>query len=180
MRTAARFALMLRDASQHAAAAAAAAPALASRCDAPRHEGKRRSDARLDEDERLTALHRGGDPLLELLLRRRADLTRGHLAGLENHQRRDRLNAVLRRGLRIFIHVELDDLHLAVERARDLLERWRDHATGPAPLGPKIDHDRFGRLQHLGFECGVRNFANGHGRYLVARRKRREWDAKAP
>src|SRR5207247_5358061 len=49
-------------------------------------------DARLDEDERLTALHRGGDPLLELLLRRRADLTRGHLAGLENHQRRDRLD----------------------------------------------------------------------------------------
>src|SRR5260370_31606467 len=102
-----------------------------------------------EETREVTASHRGGDPLLELLPRHRADLARGHLAGLENHQRRDRLDAVLRRGLRIFIHVELDDLHLAVERARDLLERRGDHATGAAPLGPKIDHHRFGRLEHL-------------------------------
>src|SRR6185312_15661823 len=33
---------------------------------------------------------RGGDPLLELLLRRGADLARGELAVLEDHQRRDR------------------------------------------------------------------------------------------
>src|SRR6185295_17175167 len=55
---------------------------------------------------------RGRDPLLQLLLRRSADLARGHLAALENHQRRDRHYAVARGGLRILVDVELDDLHL--------------------------------------------------------------------
>src|SRR5262249_9044719 len=110
------------------------------------------------------AFPRRGDPLFQLLLRRRANLARGHLAVLENHQRRDRLDAVLGRGLRVLIDVELDDLDLAVERARDLFERRRDHAAGTAPFGPKIHNDRAGRLQHLGFESGVRNLANGHGK----------------
>src|SRR5262245_10213248 len=112
------------------------------------------------------ASHRRGDPLLELLLRRGADLARGQLAALEDHQRRDRLNAVLGGGVRVLVDVELDDLHLAIERSRDLLEGGGDHPAGAAPFGPEVHHDRAGRLQHLGFESGVRNLADGHGTYL--------------
>src|SRR5262245_2779756 len=112
------------------------------------------------------ASHRRGDPLLELLLRRGADLARGQLAALEDHQRRDRLDAVLGGGVRVLVDVELDDLHLAVERSRDLLEGGGDHPAGAAPFGPEVHHDRAGRLQHLGFESGVRNLADGHGTYL--------------
>ena len=104
-----------------------------------------------------------GDPLLQLLLRRGADLARGELAVLEQHQRRDRHDAVLRRGARVLVDVELDDLDLVAHRAGDLLERRRDHAARAAPLGPEVDHDRAGRLEHLGLESRVGNLANGHG-----------------
>src|SRR5215831_17186037 len=107
------------------------------------------------------------DPLFELLLGCRADLARSHLTALEDHQRRDRLDTVFRSRPWILVNIELYDLHLTVERAGDLLERRCDHATGAAPFGPEIYHDRLGRLQHLGVESGVRNFANGHGTYLV-------------
>src|SRR5882672_6458604 len=96
---------------------------------------------------------RGGggrsDPLLQLLLGRGADLARGKLAVLEQHQGRNRHDAVFLRRLRALVDIELEDLDLAAERAGDLLERRRDHFAGPAPLGPEIDHDRLGRLEHL-------------------------------
>src|SRR5579883_511264 len=107
----------------------------------------------------------GGDPLLELLLGRGADLARGELAVLEQHQRRDRHDAVLLRGRRALVDVELDDLDLAVERAgRDLFERGRDHLARAAPFGPEVDHHRLFRLEHLGLEIRVGNLANSHGR----------------
>ena len=111
----------------------------------------------------VRASHRGSDPLLQLLLRCGADLPRGHLAVLEDHQRRDRHDAVLRGGLRILVDVELQDLDLVAERARDFLERRRDHPARTAPFGPEIHHDRAGRLQYLGLESGVRNLVHGHG-----------------
>src|SRR5258706_4590614 len=105
---------------------------------------------------------RGSNPLLQLLLRRGADLARSHLAALEDHQRRDRHHAVFRGRLRALVDVELDDLDLVAHRAGNLVERGRDHAAGAAPFGPEIDHDRPGRLEHFGVEIGVRNLANGH------------------
>src|ERR1700757_2272054 len=59
---------------------------------------------------------RSGNPLMQLLLRRGADLARGHLAALEDHQGGDRHHAVLRRGLRALVDVELDDLDLVAHR----------------------------------------------------------------
>ena len=97
------------------------------------------------------------DPLLQLLLRRGADLARGELAVLEQHQRRDRHDAVLRGGLRVLVDVELHDLDLAVHRAGDLFQRGRDHAARAAPLGPEVDHHRLGALQHLGLEIRIGN-----------------------
>src|SRR4030088_744405 len=38
---------------------------------------------------------------------------------------------------------------------------------GPHHSAQKSTTDGPGRLQHLGFESGVRNLANGHGKYLV-------------
>ena len=107
--------------------------------------------------------HRGVDPLLQLLLRRGADLTRRQLAVLEDHQRRDRHDAVLRRRAGVLVDVQLHDLDLVAHGARDLFESRRDHAAGAAPLGPEVDHDRAGRLEHLGLEIRVGNLANGHG-----------------
>src|SRR5712671_344831 len=126
-------------------------------------------------DGRLSASHRreifgnvgrsdgGGDPLLELLLRRGADLARGHLAVLEDHQGRDRHDAVFRRHARVLVDVELHNLDLVAHGAGDFLERRRDHAARAAPLGPEVDNDRAGRLEHLGLEVRVGHFANGHG-----------------
>src|SRR3977135_2547529 len=113
------------------------------------------------------ASDRGGDPLLQLLLRRGADLARGHLAALEDHQGRDRHHTVFRGRLRALVDVQLHDLDLVAHHAGNLVERRRDHAAGAAPFGPEIDHDRAGRVEHFGVEIGVRNLANGHWEYLV-------------
>src|SRR5436190_20492805 len=106
---------------------------------------------------------RSSNPLLQLLLRRGADLTRGHLAALEDHQGRDRHHAVFRGRLRALVDVELHDLDLVAHRAGNLVERGGDHAAGAAPFSPEIDDHWPGRLEHFGFEIGVRNLANGHG-----------------
>src|SRR6516225_2468838 len=60
----------------------------------------------------MTAIesHRSSDPLLELRLRRGADLARLELAVLEQHQGRDRHDAELGRRAGILVDVELDDL----------------------------------------------------------------------
>src|SRR3979490_1056378 len=71
-----------------------------------------------------------GDPLLQLLLGRGADLARGKLAVLEQHQGRNRHDAVFLRGLRALVDVELHDLDLGAERPGDLFQRRPDHAAG--------------------------------------------------
>src|SRR6201982_322926 len=100
---------------------------------------------------------------MQLLLRGGAELARGPLAALEDHQGGDRHHAVFRRRLRALVDIELHDLDLLAHRAGDLVERGSDHAAGAAPFGPEVDHDRALCLEHFGFEIGVRNLANGHG-----------------
>src|ERR1700676_1369752 len=102
------------------------------------------------------------NPLLQLCLRRGANLARGHFAAFEDHQSRDRHHAVFGSRLRAFIDVQLHDLDLVAHGAGNLVKRGRDHAAGAAPFGPEIDHDRADRLEHFGVEIGVRNLANGH------------------
>jgi hypothetical protein len=107
--------------------------------------------------------HRGGDPLLQLLLRRGADLARGEFAVLEDHQRRDRHDAVFRRDARVLVDVKLHDLDLVAHLACDLFESRGDHAAWAAPFSPEIDNDRAGCLEHFGFEARVGNFTHAHG-----------------
>ena len=99
--------------------------------------------------------HRAGDPLLELLLRRGADLAGGELAVLEQHQGRDRHDAEFGRRARVLIDIELDDLDLAVERLGNLFQRRRDHAAGAAPLRPEIHDHGLARLEHVLLEGRV-------------------------
>src|SRR6202000_342697 len=90
------------------------------------------------------------------------DLAGRHLAALEDHQGRDRRYAVFRCRARALVDIELHDLDLLAHRASDFVERGSDHAAGAAPFGPEVDDDRPWRVQHLSFEIGVRNLANGH------------------
>src|SRR6202022_5197720 len=76
----------------------------------------------------------GSNPLLQLLLRRRADLARGHFAALEDHQGRDRHHAVFRGRLRALVDVELYDLDFFAHRSRHLVGRGRHHGAGAAPF----------------------------------------------
>ncbi|KAG5728914.1 hypothetical protein E4T56_gene8934 [Termitomyces sp. T112] len=135
-------------------------------CAAPRpgcaKQNGRLSPAASENNLMRSGSDRGGDPLLQLRLRRRTDLAGGHLAALEDHQGRDRHHAVFGRGLRALVDVELDDLDLVAHRAVDLVEGGGDHAAGAAPFGPEIDDDGAVRLEHFGFEIGVGNLANGH------------------
>ena len=101
-------------------------------------------------------LDRALDPVLELLLlHQRADALSGHLAVLEDHQGRHRLDAILLGGVRVLIDVELHHLHLALHLGGHLLERRRHGLAGAAPLGVEIHEHRLGRLQHLLIEGGI-------------------------
>src|SRR3989304_1004626 len=103
------------------------------------------------------------DPTYDLRLGHRADLARGHLAVLEDHQRRDRHDPVLGRGLRVLIDIELYDLELALQFGRNLFEHGCDDAAGPAPFGPEIHEYGIGGLEHVGVEGRVGNLGDGHG-----------------
>src|SRR5262249_52386226 len=111
--------------------------------------------------------HRAADPLVQLLLRRGTNLTRCDLAVLEQHQRRDRHNAVLGGCIRVLVDVELDDLDLVAELTSDLFKRRRDHAAGTTPFRPKVYDHWLGRLQNIRFKTSVRHFADRHDRYLL-------------
>src|SRR6478736_3924759 len=113
--------------------------------------------------------HRSDDPLLQLLLRCGADLAGGELTALEQHQRRDRHDAVFRRGRGILVDVELEDRYLAVERIGNLLEGGTDHPAGAAPLGPEVHHDGPARLEHGLIERWVSHLVD-HGRTLIRKR----------
>src|SRR5262245_61869578 len=112
-------------------------------------------------------LYSGADPLMQFLLRRGADLTRGFLAILEQHQGRNRHDAILAGCFRVLVDIEFHDLDLVAELTGNFLERRPDHAARPAPFGPEIHDHRFGRFQNIRFKTSIRHFADGHGSYLL-------------
>src|SRR3569623_524194 len=93
-----------------------------------------------------------------------ADLHVDGLAALVEDHRRDRPHAVLDGGGRVLVDVELDDLHLALELARELLEYRGNRAARAAPFSPETDeHGLFRRKDFLA-EAGVRTM-RCHGRF---------------
>ena len=92
------------------------------------------------------------DECRELRLRHRADLGRLHVAVLEQHQRRNAADAVLRRRGWFSSMLSLATLSLPPYSFGDLLEHRGNHLARPAPLGPVVDQHRTAAFQYLLFE----------------------------
>src|SRR5258708_12641080 len=71
------------------------------------------------------------------------------LPALKHHQKRNAVRSVLRGKLRILVHVQLGDLQPSRVLVRELFQRRRNHATWPAPYGPKINEHGLVAVQHL-------------------------------
>src|SRR5690606_35651340 len=107
-----------------------------------------------------------GNPGGQGRLRRSANLDVGHFTAFEDGERRDRADAELRGEFRIFVDVQLRDLHLAGEFVRDFLKAWTDHLARAAPLCPEIHNDGFGGVQNFSLEIAVVDFHGSHGALL--------------
>ena len=68
---------------------------------------------------------------------------------------------------RVFVNVQLGDLHLAGHLRGDFLERGRNHLARAAPFGPEIHHDRLGGIQDFGLEIGRIDFNGSHEGLLL-------------
>ena len=88
------------------------------------------------------------------------------LAALVQDNRRNAANAVLARGCRIGVDVELGDRDLAAVFLGDFVQHRCEHLARAAPFGPEIDQHRMTRLQHVLVEGGVGNVFDGctHGK----------------
>src|SRR5271166_2033693 len=129
---------------------------------APRNDEAEKGDAtRLVKT--TSKSDRAANPLLELLLRLRADLARCQLAVLEQHQGRNRHDPVFRRYAGVLIDIELDDLHLAIERVGNLFKRRADHSAWAAPFRPEINNDGAARLEHVLLKRGI-GYLLDHGK----------------
>lgn len=84
-----------------------------------------------------------------------SNLLLDHFAILEDDEKRNRGDRVLRRGFRVFLRVQLRHLDLAVELVGELIDDRRHRDARSAPRGPEIDEDDPAVLQHLGVE-GIR------------------------
>src|ERR1700749_1418165 len=105
------------------------------------------------------------DPLLDLGLRKRADLRRRDLAALEDHHRRDAAHAVFLRHVRILVDVDLGNRDLAFHLRRQFIQRRCDHLARAAPLRPEIDHDRALGVEDVVLEGRIGDFKR-HGNTL--------------
>src|SRR2546423_12548885 len=109
---------------------------------------KAASEGRLDELDQVTLWPRAGDRL-------------DRLAALEDGQGGYRQDAVVARGVRVGVDVQLDDLRLVAHFPGDLLEDRGHPQAGPAPFGPEVDQDRGVGLEYLGDEGVVRDGLGG-------------------
>ena len=86
----------------------------------------------------------------------KADDLIDHLAALEDHHGRDAAHHVLHRGLGVVVDVQLADGDLSLELGRERVDRRRQHAARPAPLGPEVHHHRLIALEHRAVPVAVR------------------------
>ena len=77
------------------------------------------------------------------------------LAALEDENRRNAADAELRRGVRVLVHVELADRHLAVVVGRERVDRRRQPPARAAPLRPEVDEHGLVRLDHGLLEVAI-------------------------
>src|SRR3712207_3183033 len=97
----------------------------------------------------------------ELVLGEGADRLLGDLAVLEAGYGRDARYAVVHRGRRVVVHVELEEAHV-VALLGHLLEDRGDTPARHAPRRPEVHYDRRLRLENVALECRVSYLGNRH------------------
>src|SRR6266478_9990975 len=78
----------------------------------------------------------------------------------EEHQSWNALDAVNGSGCRVLVNVQLYHRNCTEMFLSNCLNRWCQHATRSAPLGPEIDQHRFVCLQYFSLKRIVRYFLN--------------------
>ena len=102
----------------------------------------------------------------------------GHLAVLEEKQRRDRLDLVSLGEILLGVDIHLADLRRTFQLAGDSVDDRRDHLAGTAPLGPEVDEDGQVGFENVGIEVVFGEFER-HGRDYGCKKggvKRRPWE----
>jgi len=108
---------------------------------------------RFDSDQQIFFARDAGDLVAQL-------------AVLEKQKGRDRADIVFERETLIFVHVNFRYFDRLQFFASDLIQHWRDHFTGAAPFGPKIDDHRLVLLRHFAVKIGfvkIDNMGIVHG-----------------
>lgn len=82
------------------------------------------------------------DNLFQLMFVNDARLPPFDLSFLKQDQRRNTLNSVGLRRVRILIYVDFNDAHTIAHLAGKFLQYGRHHFTGAAPFGKKINQSR--------------------------------------
>src|SRR5699024_1579885 len=104
---------------------------------------------------RRCASERLFDEVRERTLRRRAYVLADDLTALEDIERQDATNTVLRRGSGALVDVDFGHLRQPFILAGELLDEGCDLLARAAPGGGKIDQDREVRLEHLLVEVEI-------------------------
>src|SRR4030042_2026750 len=86
---------------------------------------------------------------LQLILGEQPDDFFHHLASLEEDERGDRTDAISRGRYRVFVHVNLGELHPAAELLGAVLHYGGHHLAGTAPRCPEVHQDGDIRLDDL-------------------------------
>jgi hypothetical protein len=102
------------------------------------------------------------DGLFDLVARHRANHLLGYLSALEDEQGRNAADVELACGIRVLVDVQLHNFDLTRVSGGDLGDSRRKHQARPAPLRPKIHHDRLGLagVDDLGLKRAVRYVVN--------------------
>src|SRR3954462_12901197 len=83
-----------------------------------------------------------GESLFDRLFRDITNDLLGHLATLEDQQRRNSAHVVALRSCDVLINVHFGNLHLALELARHFIYHGSQRSTRAAPCCPEIHHHR--------------------------------------
>src|SRR5882757_232253 len=84
----------------------------------------------------------------------------------EEHQSWNALDAVDGSGCRVLVNVQLYHRNCTGMFLSNCLNRWCQHTTRPAPLGPEIDQHRFLCLPYFALKRIVRYFFNCLAHFL--------------
>src|SRR5919107_1200045 len=97
----------------------------------------------------------------ELVLRQGSHLLLGDLSLLEAGDGRDARDAVVHRGLRVIVNVDLDERDV-LARLGHLLQDRGDTPARYAPGRPEVHYNRPLRPQNVALESRIRNFGYRH------------------